>query len=529
MKRRANLAFAAGVIALAQASAFGADRAAIAARTAAAGFDAAEEAQLRAASAGDADAVVALAEFYAAHGLWPETIAAIERLKSPDADAEALLVEARYRFGRYREVIAASAGKHALSAFRAMALTRTGAYAEAAAAFAKAEPPTGLEADFHLAAAEARLFAGDAARALKSLDAAAAAARAKPEAARFQFLRGQIHHAAGDEARARAQFERAAKQTADDWSMRARIALAGDAETLQRLALMWRGEAFDRDLAMREGALALAEADFEKAFSAYARVAARFPDSDAALGAQAAIGARLGDLFNADLPVEDVARLFFAHVSFAPPGREGDALIRRAADHLKTLGLYADAASLLDHQVFKRLRGAERSRVAADLADLQLAAKAPDAALRTLRSTRIAGLDAETNARRRLLEATALARLGKNEAAASLLEKAATPADTAMRASIHWDGERWGAAAADYAAVFAAAPANREAAVRAATAFLLAGDRAGYRDFTNGAAARLAGTREGEVIKSMGDVDRDAFLSTFMDKYRALYAGKPAT
>lgn len=529
MRPRAHLAIAAGVIALSPASALGADRAAVAARAALSGYDAAEESYLRPASGGDARAIVALAEFYAAHGLWPETIAAIERLNTPDAGAALLLAEARYRFGRYRDVIEAAEGKHALSAFRAMALTRTGAFAEAAAAFAKAEPPAGFAADFHLAAAEARLFAGDGVRALKSLDAAAVAGLPKSETARFQFLRGQIHLAAGDGARARSLFERAAKHAPDDWSMRAKIALADDAEALVRLALMWRSEAFDRDLAMREGAMALAKPDYERAFSAYARVAARFPDSDAALRAQAEIGARLGDLLNADLPVENVARLFFAHVAFAPPGREGDALIRQAADHLKALGLYADAAALLDHQVFKRLRGTERSRVAAGLADLQLAARTPDAALRTLRSTRIAGLDAETVARRRLLEATALARLGKNEAAAALLERAATPAETAMRASIHWDLERWGAAAADYAAAFAAAPANRDAALRAATAFLLAGDRAGYRDFVNSAAETLAGTREGELITAMGDVDRDAFLNTFMDKYRALYAGGPAT
>jgi hypothetical protein len=529
MTARAAILLAGGVLALAQASALAADRGAIAERAAKTGFDAAEETHLQAAAAGDASAVVALAEFYAAHGLWPETIAAVERLKTPDAAAEALLVEAHYRFARYRDVIAASEGKHALSAFRAMALTRISAYAEAAAAFAKAEPPKGLEADFHLAAAEAHVFAGEAARALKSLDVAAVAGLPKPETARFQFLRGRIHLAAGDMARARAQFERAARHKADDWSMRAAIALADDAEALDRLALNWRSETFDRDLAMREGALALAKSSYEQGFAAYARVVARFPDSDAALAAQGEIGARLGGLFRADLPIEESARLFFDYVAFAPPGREGDALIRQAADQLKALGLYADAASLLDHQVSKRLRGLERSRVAADLADLQLAAKTPDAALRTLRSTRIAGLDAETNARRRLLEATALARLGKYEAAASLLEKAATLAETAMRASVHWEAERWSAAAADYAAIFAATPANREAALRAATAFLLAGDRSGYRDFANGAGKPLAGTREGEVIKSMGDIDRDAFLSTFMDKYRALYKSKPAT
>ncbi len=526
MKYRASFYLAAALIALASPAALGADRTAIATESARLGFANAEEKYLEAAAAGEASAVKTLAGFYAAYGLWPETIAALKRLQAPDADADTLLVEACYRFGRYRAAIAASDGKPTLAAYRAMALTRVGAYAEAAALFGKAAPPAGFAAEFHLDAAEARAFAKDAAGALQSLDAAATSGLPEADAARFQFLRAAIHRAAGEEARARAQFERAASAGQNDWSMRAKIALATDIEALAGLALAWRSAAFDHDLAMREAALALDGADYERGFGAYARVAARFPDSDAALKAQAEIGARLDDLLAADLRPEEAARLFFAQVSFAPPGREGDALIRQAADRLKMLGLYAEAASLLDHQVFKRLRGTERSRIAADLAALHLEARAPDAALRTLRATRIAGLDDATNARRRLLEATALARLGKDEAALTLLGEAPTLDEMAMRASIHWDAERWSDAAKDYAAVFSAAPSNREAAMRAATAFLLGNDRAGYRSFANEAAARLAGTPEGDVIRSMGDVDRDAFLSGFMDKYRALYANR---
>ncbi len=528
MRMRAVLILAAASIAFPPAPALAADRAAIAVESARTGFDAAEEVYLRAAAAGEPKAILSLGEFYAAHGLWPEAAAAIKRLAAPDGAAGALLVEASYRFGRDRAVVAASEGKHALSAFRAMALTRLGAYAKAAALFGQAAAPTGFDADFHLAAAEARVFSNDVRGALQSLDAAAVAGLPDGDWARFQFLRAAIDRAAGDKARARALFQRAAGRDGGEWPMRARAALAGDIDALAALKLMWRGDAFDRELAMREAALALARADFERGFGAYARVAARFPDSDAALEAQAGIGARLGELLSAELGAEDGARLFFAYVSFAPPGRDGDALIRQAADRLKALGLYADAAPLLDHQVFKRLRGAERSRVAADLADLQLAAGTPDAALRTLRSTRIAGLDAQTSARRRTLEATALSRVGKGEAAIALLESSTAPAEMALRASIRWEAERWREAAGDYAALFARSPDNREAAVRAATAFLLADDRAGYRDFAKSAAPHLDGTPEGDVIKSIGSVDRDAFLGAFMDKYRALYTSAPA-
>jgi tetratricopeptide (TPR) repeat protein len=489
-------------------------------------FNSSEETYLDAASSGDPKAVLALAEFYAAYDLWPEALATIKRSVRPDAAGEALQIEALYRLGRFSAAAAAAEGKHALSAFRAMALTRLGAYEEAAAIFAKASPPPGFDAEHHLLSAEASAFAKDASRALKALDAAVKAGLPKSETARLQFVRGQIHRAQGEEARASTLFERAARGLPDDWSMRARAALAQTVDDLAPLALMWRSEAFDRDVLMREAAIALESADYERGLGALSRAAARFPQSDAALAAQATIGAALADLFAADLPPEKAARLFFAHVSFAPPGREGDALIRQAADRLKTLGLFAEAAALLDHQVFKRLRGAERSRVAADLADLQLEARTPEAALRTLRATRIAGLDGATIARRRLLEATALARLGRSDAALSLLENADSPAEKAARAAINWDAERWSDAAGDYAAVFSAEPENRHAAMRAATAFLLAGDRAGYRAFAGAGAPQLDGTPEGDVIKAMGSVDRDAFLGDFMTKYRALYGAK---
>ncbi len=529
MNRRA--AFAIAILALSPLAAPPGD--ASTAQTTGVGFDVGEEAHLRAASAGEPRAIRALADFYAAHDLWPETLAALARLSAPDASARLLAVEAEFRLERNRRVVALTAGEPTATAFRALSLTRLGAYAEAAAAFEKAQPPAGLAAAFHLAAAEARVFSGDAANALVSLDAAATIGVAPADAARFRFLRARVRLALGNDRSASADLRRAASAPPDDWSMRARVALAGTVEALEDLRLQWSSEAFDRDRLMAEASMRLSQADYERAFAAFARVARRYPLSDAALAAQAKIGASLGALFDhANLPIGDVARIFFDHAEFAPPGREGDGLIRKAAERLSALGLHREAAMLLDHQVFKRLRGADRARVAADLADLHLAAQAPDAALRALRSTRLAGLDADLNARRQRLEALALAKSGKRDGALALLEKAQSPETLALRASINWDDERWGEAARDYAAVFAASQSatttSRFAAVRAATAYMLAGDRVAYRAFVIEAAPRLEGTAEEKLIRSLGDVDRDAFLSQFMDDYRALYASAPA-
>lgn len=507
-----------------------ADRSALLAESLRLGFDKAEEARLAASADGGAAALKALAEFYAAHQLWPEALAAVARVKAPDAEAKILAAEAQYSLGRYRKLAAAGSDDEGAGAFRALALVRLGSYSAALAAFARTAPPDRFEAEYHLARAEALIASADAPAAAAALARAVAADAGRDQQSQMKFLGAALLRLKGEEAKARAEYRRVGAGAPDEWSMRARLAAAEDEAALTTLSLAWKSDAFDRDLLMRQASLRAKAGDFERALIAYAAVTARHPESDAALTAQAEAGGVLAALFeDASLSPDDAARIFFDHVAFAPPGREGDALIRSAAARLKTLGLHAQAAALIDHQVFKRLRGADRSRVAAELADLHLAARKPEAALATLRATRIAGLDADTNARRRRLEATALAELGKQDAAMTLLAAATQPEDRRLRAAIAWDGGDWLQSASDYAAAFAAAPAvlsstDREAAVRAATAYLLAGDRDGYRAFIGAAAPRLQGAREEALIKSLGDVDRDAFLERFMDYYRALYA-----
>lgn len=505
-------------------------RAVMLADTARNGFDAAEEMRLKSASSNEPDAIRALADFYAAHHLWPEALAALARSPAPDDAGALLAAEAEVRLARYRRAALRSEGKPALAAFRAIALTRLGAYAEASALFEKSEAPTGLAAEFTLAAAEARLSSGDIDGARNALAEAARLDLAGDDAQRLQFLRARVDGNA-DKARARAAMQKLAAGAPAEWTMRARLAVTDEADAIAALGAQWKSGAFDREALAAEGAARLADADLQPAFAALAMLTRRFPESDAALDAQSRIGAALSRVFEpaARLTAEEAARTFFRYVTFAPPGRDGDALIRKAADRLARLGLHGEAAALIDHQVFKRLRGAERSRIAADLAELHLAAKAPDAALRALRATRIAGLDPATNARRLRLEAQALAALGKRAAALTLLDKASSAEDVALRASIAWDDARWTEAAKDYAAMLdgLAGPlskSERQSALRAATAFLLAGDRPGYRSFAAAIAPQLDGTPEQDLMTSLGAIDRNEFLSRFMTDYRALYA-----
>ncbi|NWG70832.1 MAG: hypothetical protein HXY23_04365, partial [Parvularculaceae bacterium] len=184
---------------------------------------------------------------------------------------------------------------------------------------------------------------------------------------------------------------------------------------LAALRLRWSGGVFAREALE---VAAAAETDIARRIDALGRLAREHARSDAATLARVELQSALATLLDEESrDPRDVARLFYANVEFAPLGAAGDAMVRRLADRLIRLDLLKEAAELLDHQVFKRLRGAERSRVAADLAQVHLDDRRPSEALRVLRATRMAGVDAATLERRRLLEATALERTGSADAA----------------------------------------------------------------------------------------------------------------
>lgn len=501
------------------------DRSAMMAEAASDGFAAAEEKYLATAAEEKSGDLRRLAEFYMANALWPEALAVLRRIDAPGT--EELAAECEYRLGRYDAVVRRLEGAPA-NALAPMALTRLGAYLEAREAFNKSAPPhasLGMVQDYLLAKAEAQIATGGAA------DAAFRAAGGEMDSRR-RFLLARSYAVAGDARRALLSYK-SASGGADEWAMRARLAVAEQAQdvsALEELSLQWQGGAFERDLQLALGRLRLTAADYDRAFAALHRVVDRDPRSDAAAAAADLIAGALPTLLAdaSEIDPKNAARLFFENVEFAPPGHEGDELIQEAVKKLEALGLYAQAALILDHQVMKRLRGAERALVAADLADLYLTAKKPAAALRILRSTRIAGLSAAAVEGRRRLEAQALAETGGTDAALALLGDARSADDLLLRAEINWSGRTWGAAASDYAAYVAAVPAlsasrEKTAAVRAATAFLLADDRAGYRAFAKEAALRLEGTPEAGLIATLGDVDREQFLAGFMKSYRSVY------
>ncbi|NWG90906.1 MAG: hypothetical protein HXY21_00145, partial [Parvularculaceae bacterium] len=236
------------------------DRVAIVNASALKGFDAAEEALLAAASTAETDSIIALAQFYIAHDLWVEALAALKRLQADDAPRLIpLAAECDYRLGRYAKALERLEATPAREALEAMALSRLGAYRDAAAIFSRSPPlpATRLRTEYFLTKAEALAEAGDADGAADALAAAGEAGNA----ARRRYILGTVHAARGDQSRSRAAHRAAGRSDVDEWSMRARLALAamtGDVAAVDAIRLKWRGGAFERELRLSLGKLLVA-------------------------------------------------------------------------------------------------------------------------------------------------------------------------------------------------------------------------------------------------------------------------------
>lgn len=173
----------------------------------------------------------------------------------------------------------------------------------------------------------------------------------------------------------------------------------------------------------------------------------RFPDHPDRRDLSIELSQRFEDLFlNGGVdsydPIEALA-LWYEFRDLTPPGTTGDRMIRRLADRLVDVDLLPQAAELLDYQISQRLEGPARAVVATDLATVHLLDRNPQEALMVLASTRFAQLPDEVIRERRLVQARALAEMGRSEAALDLLQTDRTPDASRLRAAIAWNTRDW--------------------------------------------------------------------------------------
>jgi hypothetical protein len=200
--------------------------------------------------------------------------------------------------------------------------------------------------------------------------------------------------------------------------------------------------------------------------------------------------------------------LFYDFIELTPIGPDGDEMIRRMADRLVAVDLLGPAADLLNYQVTKRLDGVARAQVATRLALVQLMDHKPQAAIESLRSTRISTLPDDVNHQRLLMEARALSEEKQWDQALDLIAVDQAPDTVQLRADIYWQSGNWAVAAQK--AEEALGPCwsdpkplsdeQRQDVMRTAVAYSLANDEASLDRLRQHFAAKMKTSRDANAF-----------------------------
>lgn len=244
--------------------------------------------------------------------------------------------------------------------------------------------------------------------------------------------------------------------------------------------------------------------------------------------------------------------LFYDFKDLTPPGRRGDEIVRQLAERLVALDLLDNAATLLQHQIDHRLKGAQKATVAARLAIIYLMDRKPSAALQALRSSRLPELPYHIKRARSLLEARALSDLSRTDLALDIVGAEQGADVDRLTADIQWQGRRWRAAGETYERILGdrwkerreLSDTERADIVRAGIAYALAEEplsmdrlREKYGALmANSADARAfqlitspAASRAREFRELARTVARADTLAEFLSEYRKRYPDIPMT
>lgn len=212
---------------------------------------------------------------------------------------------------------------------------------------------------------------------------------------------------------------------------------------LETLRFGWRGGAVEQRALEIELRLATEAHDLRGQLRAgaalirYFRLGKRAAPMLAEL--QAALAAALAP--DSSVSLAEAAGLYWDFRELAPAGGEGDALVVRLAGRLQDAGLYARAAELLQYQLTQRAQDVAQGPLSVKVATLHILAGRPDRALDAIRTTEQASYSDAMRHDRKRVEAVALHRLGKIDAAMAALDD--LPDAHAIRAEMRWQDKDW--------------------------------------------------------------------------------------
>jgi len=305
-------------------------------------------------------------------------------------------------------------------------------------------------APFVLAAAGAAIDAGQPGPALAWLKLF------DDQNAEANVLRGRALVATGDPQGGRLRLERAA--ISGDAAVKAQarlgtieaglathsLAPADALKQLDALRFGWRGGPIEQRALEIQLRLATEAHDLRGQLRAGAALIRYFKLGARAVPMLAELQAQLAAALAPDsgVPLPEAAGLYWDYRELAPAGGEGDALVLRLAGRLQDASLYARAAELLQYQLTQRAQDVAQGPLSVKVASLHILAGRPDRALDAIRTTEQPSYSPAMRQDRKRVEAVALYRLGKTDAAMAALD--GLPDAQAVRAEMRWQVKDWG-------------------------------------------------------------------------------------
>jgi len=478
------------------------------------------EALAAAAAPGTSAAVRArmnLARAFLAYELAPEALGALKLALEEDPKLEnstafrAMRGAADVIMGRMKDAetefsATASLSDPSSALWRGMVLLSKEDYAGARDAFLSGNSALPLyapvwRAKFQAGAARASLGMGDVAAAQTYMKAAFASGSSGETLDDVRLMQAKVKEAAGEVDDAFRMLSELTKSPREPTSVKAGFELTRlgvergkmtptqAIDLLEALRFRWRGDGIELETVRRLGSLYASVGRVREGLGVMRAATLRFPEQPASRRMALDMASIFDDLFikgEADKldPVMAVG-LFYEFKDLTPVGADGDYMIRRLADRLVAFDLLPQAEQLLKHQVEHRLHGLAKAQVATELASIQLADRRPQDALITISSSRVARLPDELNRQRRIIQAAALADVGRFENAVELLDLDRSKEAERLRADVMWRAKDWPNAAAALLKLLPApgktafAPEQEDLVLRAAIALQFAEDEPG--------------------------------------------------
>ena len=284
-------------------------------------------------------------------------------------------------------------------------------------------------------------------------------------------------------------------------------------DQLESQLLVWRGDEIELKVMRELAKLYVAQNSFRRGLETMRTATTYYPNEKIGRLIQDDMVALFQDLFLGEKvkiisPIQALS-LYYDFRELTPIGRLGDEMIRRLSDTLISVDLLDQAAEILSHQVEKRLKGAARAQVATKLAMVHMFRRNPKKALTAIRRTRQAVLPKQVVRRRALMEASALAELGRYELAVSLLSNLEGRDVDRARASALWSGKSWQGAGEAYERFLDDAwkgseklsDAQRVDVLRAAISYTLADDRIGTERLAKNFAPKMLTSSDAQTFR----------------------------